>query len=281
MKFKGKIMYPYDIIFGMGLYEILICVGIIAAMLIFRHFSDKKNISAKLHNFILFNTVVTVVGGYGSAVAVQSFYNYLAGDRLEITRNTGATFLGGLVGGAALFIAVYFGAGHFWFRKNGGEHIQQFDFVADVAAVCIPIAHGFGRLGCLMAGCCYGKVCDEARWFTVKFLRLNADDEVIGHRYAVPVQLYEAVFLFLIGIWLWYCMKRGKKGIMPRYMIAYGVWRFIAEYFRDDDRGNTLVSFMTPSQLTSVFLVLGGIVLAIILLHNKKTKTNNTHNDEE
>ena len=47
-------------------------------------------------------------------------------------------------------------------------------------------------------------------------------------------------------------------------MIAYGAWRFAAEYLRDDYRGTTLVSFLTPSQLTAVLMMLGGVALIFL-----------------
>ena len=40
-------------------------------------------------------------------------------------------------------------------------------------------------------------------------------------------------------------------------MIMYGVWRFIIEFFRADDRGSTIVSFLSPSQLIAVLMIAG------------------------
>lgn len=48
-------------------------------------------------------------------------------------------------------------------------------------------------------------------------------------------------------------------------MIAYGIWRFFAEYMRGDDRGEFFIKSLTPSQGTSILLVLGGIALILIL----------------
>jgi prolipoprotein diacylglyceryltransferase len=44
-------------------------------------------------------------------------------------------------------------------------------------------------------------------------------------------------------------------------MSLYGVWRFVIEYFRTDDRGSTLVDFLSPSQFIAVLMVLGSIAL--------------------
>ena len=44
-------------------------------------------------------------------------------------------------------------------------------------------------------------------------------------------------------------------------MIIYGVWRFFVEYLRNDYRGTTFVSTLTPSQLTALIMIIGGIAL--------------------
>ncbi|MGN1445193.1 MAG: prolipoprotein diacylglyceryl transferase family protein, partial [Eubacteriales bacterium] len=77
----------------------------------------------------------------------------------------------------------------------------------------------------------------------------------------IPVQLYEAIFLFALCALLIYRFLKGKRYGMPIYMLTYGVWRFLIEYLRDDERGQTIVSFLTPSQLISVVLILGSAVV--------------------
>ena len=47
-------------------------------------------------------------------------------------------------------------------------------------------------------------------------------------------------------------------------MMLYGIWRFFLEYARADYRGTTLVSFLTPSQLTAVAMVVGAVVLFVV-----------------
>ena len=50
---------------------------------------------------------------------------------------------------------------------------------------------------------------------------------------------------------------------MSIYMLSYGIWRFIIENFRADDRGSTIVNFLTPSQLTAVIMILGSILVFV------------------
>lgn len=242
-------MYPYEIVFGMDLYSILLTVGVIVCMLFIRLQADWRGMTARLQNLVLINTVAAVVTGFGFAILFQAFYNYMANGVFEIVQNTGATFYGGLIGGTSVFILAYFLAGRFLFPD--GYHVRRFREISDLAAAAITVAHGFGRLGCLMAGCCYGARCDA--WYCIEMVHL-------GYK-VVPVQLFEALFLFALSAVLLILFRRGKRYEMPIYMIAYACWRFVAEILRTDYRGATLVDFFTPSQLISVLLLAGGLIL--------------------
>lgn len=57
---------------------------------------------------------------------------------------------------------------------------------------------------------------------------------------------------------------------MPVYMISYSVWRFFVEFLRGDDRGSSFIPALSPSQLISVLLFLGGAVLLFLLVRREK-----------
>ena len=259
-KKKGKIMYPYEIFLGMDLYTILFAVGVILCMVFIRLQSDWRGLRAGLQNLFLINTIAAVVLGYGCAVLLQAFYNFMANGKFEITDSTGATFYGGLIGGTALFIIIYYVAGHFLFKDR--YHFQHLRTASDIAPACICIAHGFGRLGCLMAGCCYGAKCDA--WYCIEMVNL-------GYK-VVPVQLFEAIYLIGLSVVFLLLFKREKKYLMPAYMMAYALWRFVAEILRNDYRGETVVDFLTPSQFVSVLLLAGGLLLLGIELFVDRKK---------
>ena len=254
-------MSPYEIIFGMTLYDIFLSIGVVSALLIVRLFSDYDKTSAKLFNFILLTGACAIGLGYCSAVLFQAIYNWLDGEPFVISTSTGATFLGGLVGGVVVFLIGYFLVGHFVFEDK--QNVKYFPRLLDIAAICITSAHGFGRIGCLMAGCCYGAETDA--WYGIYHVALDAR--------VVPMQLFESIFLFTLAIILAVLVYKHIPGTMAIYMFAYGVWRFTAEYFRDDYRGSTFVKFLTPSQLTALVLFIGsGIVLLYSLRMNKRNK---------
>ena len=245
-------MYPEKIVFGLTMYDILFALGVLGALLVFRVIADKRKTDVKLFNFSLIVGVVAIFCGVLSAVLFQAFYNFGETGVFEINKNTGMTFYGGLIGGAAVFIGLYFGAGHFVFKDK--LHLSRFAETADAAAVSIAIAHATGRLGCFFAGCCHGIHAEPPLGIYMEF----AGDTVL------PTQLYEAVFLYALMAVLLYRHLKGRRYGMPIYMMGYGVWRFFAEYLRGDDRGETFIKFLSPSQLTALLLVLGGTALIYI-----------------
>ena len=81
----------------------------------------------------------------------------------------------------------------------------------------------------------------------------------------------------LFGVLTWRLIK-GWKNNLAVYLMAYAVWRFAAEYLRADDRGATVVSFLSPSQFVAVLLFALGTGLLILSQRRKKALGGN---DEE
>lgn len=247
-------MYPYELFWGINLYTLMITLGVVVCLLLIRVQGDMRGLKAKFQNDVLTLVPMAVALGYGASVLVQGFYNMLRDGHFELNSATGSTFYGGLLGGAMAVIAVYFGLGHFRYRD--GYHLTHFRDVVDLAPACITVAHGFGRIGCLMAGCCHGAPTDA--WYGIDMI-------VPGYR-VVPVQLFESMFLLALCGVLLLLMKKGIRHQMPIYMMSYSTWRFLIEYARADDRGATVVSFLSPSQLFSVLMMLGGIAILVVEL---------------
>ena len=96
--------------------------------------------------------------------------------------------------------------------------------------------------------------------------------------YYIPAQLYESLFLFItFGVCTFLYYK--NVTIIPQiYLISYGVWRFIIEFFRTDYRGGLTESgALSPSQIQSIIFVVAGVILFFVYKKFKvvfKTKTN-------
>ena len=150
-------MYPYELFWGIDLYSIFLLAGVLAAFLIFRICADRRKFTARLQNFILFDGFLSVVAGYLGAVLGQAVFDYWKTGVISLDKNTGATFLGGLIAGTAVFFVVYFGAGALVFKKHENEHVMKCPDQLSIGGGCIAVAHALGRIGCFFAGCCYGK----------------------------------------------------------------------------------------------------------------------------
>lgn len=255
---RGFSMYPYDLIGNIDLYDILIAIGIITAIIVFRVAADKMKIGARLFNFTLICALCAITAGLLFAVFFQALYNIGARGAFIIDKNTGATFAGGLIGGAATFILIYFAFG----KKASECYKSDFSKIVDCAACAIPAGHAIGRVGCLMDGCCYGRQTDS-------FIGIYMHN--LGYK-VVPTQLFEAVFLAVLAALLIILLIKKQKYTMCAYLISYGVWRFFIEYVRDDYRGTSIVPFLTPSQLIAVLMVAIGVALLVIGIKRAQKK---------
>ena len=183
-------MYPHSLFLGLTLYDIFILVGVVAAFLLADRMTVKRGFSVSLQRIVIICALSAVIVGYGSAVLFQAFYNIAERGKFVIDANTGATFYGGLIGGAGAFLLVYFIAGKHFCKDN--EAVKRFPDMLDIGACCIPLAHAFGRLGCLTAGCCHGRETDA--WYGINMYNFtNGAGEEVWHR-VVPIQLFESIF---------------------------------------------------------------------------------------
>ena len=165
---------------------------------------------------------------------------------------SGIVFFGGLVGGllgALIYLKMY--------------KLSVSVFV-DVAAPCVPLAHAIGRVGCFLAGCCYGI---ESK-LGLMFNRSPAAPHDVR---LLPVQLIEAdINLLLCAVILIYEHKKSKKNSRGKslllYLAQYSVSRFTLEFFRGDAARGVYLGVST-SQIISVFLF---VFAAALFFKNNK-----------
>ena len=249
-------MLPDKILGLFHMYGLMIGVGILACFGLLFWFGKAKKVEEKFLDFIFYNGIASIAVGFGAAALFQAVYNYI--DHPEKGFQFGGiTFIGGFIGGALFFLAVYF-----ILRSRLTGRLTS---ALSIIPCCITVGHAFGRIGCFFAGCCYGKPTDS--FLGVRFPGL-----------AHPVhatQLYEAIFLFLLfGVCTFLLFKFHFKHNLSVYFISYGIFRFFNEYLRGDDRGE-LVGFISPSQFWSLGLILTGVVVLVVflLLERRKKET--------
>ena len=231
-------------IFGLfTLYGLAIAIGVLCAVLVLFIFA-KGRIKDSFIDFLFYNGVVAIALGFGAATLFQSFYNYLDSG---VWKWGGMTFMGGLIGGVVTFLA-----GYFIFRKRLEGRLVD---IISLLPCCIVIAHAFGRIGCFFAGCCYGKPTDSFLGVQFPFL----DHKV--H----PTQLYEAAFLFILfAVMLYLYLKKGFKHNLSLYLLSYGIFRFLIEFIRGDDRG-AFVGGISPSQFWALVMIVASVAVYFLL----------------
>lgn len=157
----------------------------------------------------------------------------------------------------ALLGAVLFS---FWYLK---KFRLPFWPMGDTVAPGIAAAQSIMKIGCFMAGCCYGTEC-SLPW------AVTFPGEAIARH---PTQIYEAVLYFLNFLFLLFVFKKKKfpGQVIALYIINYSVLRFIIEYFRGDPGRKYLIS--GASSVTSLsypqIICLTGIVFGIGLIYRR------------
>lgn len=272
-------MYPYDIIekifgkkieiFGFELkaypYGMFIAIGILLCIYVMYSYSRKKGIPNVVRDFIFICAILAIALGFLAAKLYQAFYDFIETGKFDLS-GAGITAMGGFIGGAAIFLIAYFVIGKFYFKgEQKGYHIKSLSRLAALAPCCITIAHAFGRIGCLMAGCCHGEYLGQD--YVFGGLWMHTPDKG-NWGYYVPTQLYEALFLFVLFTVLSILYFKKSNFTFPVYLISYGVWRIIIEIFRDDARG-AFVLGLSPSQWQSIIFIAGGIIYLVIMIIKK------------
>jgi phosphatidylglycerol:prolipoprotein diacylglycerol transferase len=129
---------------------------------------------------------------------------------------------------------------------------------ADIAIPYVALGQAIGRVGCFMAGCCYGRPTDLPWGVTF------TQSEIAPLGAALhPTQLYEMLFNFTIFAVLFFRRNRvsfrGEQ--ILSYLFLYGAARGIVEVFRGDPRGFWLWNTVSTSQLIGAAMMAAGIVL--------------------
>lgn len=256
-------MYPIlFVLFGFTLYTygLLVATGFAAGIFYLSYQAKKKSpqiISQDdLFNLLFYTIIASIVGARLLYVIAEApdFIN----DPLSIFKiwEGGLVYYGGFICATAFAL---------FYLKRKRLNIFR---VLDLFAPAIALGHFFGRLGCLMAGCCYGKP-THSHWGIV-FTDPNSL-ALIRNTPLHPTQIYEAALnLILFLILHLYNKRKHKAGLaIAIYMISYAVYRFIIEFFRADFRG-TVIGGLSTSQFISVFVFIIGIAILYRVSKNGK-----------
>ncbi len=142
--------------------------------------------------------------------------------------------------------------------------------IADVLAPSIALGSVFGRIGCLLNGCCYGRAC-SLPW-AISFPPGNPLGSPTTPVH--PTEIYDALLnLGLYFFLAWLFRRRKFDGqVFATYLICYAVTRSFVEYFRGDYNAGHQHFGLTPAQLVSIPIFVTGLALAMFLSRRTETR---------
>jgi len=238
-------MYPSVSLFGIDLstYLLMALLGLVAGLFLGEYTRRKIGLSrGGLLRFVLCCAAGAVIGAKLLYLLVE--WDAFLADPLHVLTKGGFVFYGGLL--------MSFFTGWLWCR---GTHTPYLP-VMDIFIPGVTLFHAFGRVGCLLAGCCYG-IPTNSRWGIVY---PEGSLAPAGVR-LFPAPVYEAVFLLILTAALLITLKHSRRHgtTFGVYLSAYALWRFLIEFYRSDPRG--MILGLSTSQFISIFVLLGGLFL--------------------
>ncbi|HOW86210.1 MAG TPA: prolipoprotein diacylglyceryl transferase [Candidatus Aminicenantes bacterium] len=244
-------------------YGFLMAVGVALALwFIYRQAKAAGLDADRIMDASFYTIIVSLIGAKLILfIGNISFYAKYPKELLSLAQS-GGVFQGGLTFGT-IFALWYF-------------HRRKIPTwkTADIIAPALAMGHGFGRIGCFSAGCCYGRA-STAPWaatFTDKYASQLTGIPLDSPLH--PVQLYEAGLNFLNFVVLYLILKRKKFDgqVFGFYIINYSVIRFFTEYFRGDHadqtyflRGASALTSLSYPQLYCLLGLIAGAVFCVVM----------------
>jgi len=203
----------------------------------------------QMDDLLFFVAIGVILGGRLGYILFYDFSNYLAHpENIFKVWQGGMAFHGGLIG---VLIAVWLFA-----RKTQRRFFEITDFLAPL----IPLGLFFGRIGNFINGELWGRPTDIS-WGMV----FPHVDNLPRH----PSQLYEAalegIVLFIV-LWLFSRKPRPTMAVSGLFLIGYGAFRFIVEFFRTPDShlGFIALDWLTMGQLLSIPMIIFGVIFMVV-----------------
>lgn len=205
-----------------------------------------------------------IIGGIlgGRVLYVISYWreDFAANPFPEIfmVQHGGLVFYGGLIGATGIgMLYIYWKKLPLW-------------KMADILAPSVALGCVFGRIGCLLNGCCFGRACNLP-WAISFPPTLNSSGMLVPHETnGVPVhptQVYDSLLNLVLYCFLAWLFRRKKFDgqIFALYLVGYAALRSFVEYFRGDYPVHYLGGIATPAQVISLGVIAGGLLLLWLL----------------
>ena len=229
-------------------YGFMIALGFILAMILGEYRAKKLGLKDESVIDIAIIAGLTGFAGAKLLFIIVEFDSFIKNPK-EVLGSSGFVVYGGIIAGVLCSML--------YCKIKKINFLEYFDLIMPE----IALAQGFGRIGCFLAGCCYGK--ETSAWYGVTF---PADCLAPAGVSLIPTQLFSAAGDFIFAIILFilqrtlYKKKKKTSGIVTAvYLMLYAVGRFLIEFLRNDPRG--AVGVLSTSQFIAIFMFAAGAVM--------------------
>ncbi len=247
--------------FTIPTYGVLVATAFLVGLWITSRQAKRAGLdAARVTDLAVWSLIAGMVGARLMLLAVD-WRDYLANPREMISLlRSGGVFYGGLILGLPTAL---------WLRRR--YHLPLLPTV-DVLAPGLAIGQAIGRLGCLAAGCCFGRhtTVSWAVIFRDVYAQRNVGTPLDTPLH--PTQIYESLatlVLFLALVWL-APRKRFQGQVAWLYLCGYAVLRFVIEYFRGDLRGSVFGGLLSTSQLISIVVFIVAMAILPYLIRTQR-----------
>lgn len=239
-------------------YGFMIAVGVVAAVA-YMAIQGKKDVGLtfdQANSLFLIIFISAFVGG--KVFLVFENPSYYSGNLSRLLTGSGFVFYGSFLFAVPSML---------WYFRNQKLHIYK---MLDVMAVVTCLVHMFGRVGCFMAGCCYGKPTTSSMGVT--FTDTVCQAEPLNTP-LYPTQLWEAGYILVVMIVLLVIKKYYQKfygQLFLLYLVLYAIGRSVLELFRGDvTRGFIIDGILSNSQCVALL-----ILISVGVIYSRWSKKN-------
>ena len=233
-------------------YGVMIALAFLAGLWTAARRARRENISSECIGDVVLWLMVGGILGARIVYVMTYWKDEFAGQPLSeifMIQHGGLVYYGSFIGATI--------AGFIYIRWKK----LPFFKIADVLAPSIALGNVFGRIGCLLNGCCYGRVC-SLPW-AIRFPSGHPTGGLPVH----PTEIYDALDNFILYLLLAWLFRRKKFDgeVFVTYLVGYAITRAVMEYFRGDYPPDQIHLGLTPGELISIPVFIVGLVLGVIL----------------
>jgi len=230
---------------------LFVATGFLAGLMVAVRLGKTGGITPQQTMDIGFVMIVAAIVGSRLLYILMNLSHYLARpmDIFKIWQG-GLVFSGGIVGALVAVI---------WYTR---KHRLSFWKVADMWAPAVAVGQGIGRIGCLMAGCCYGKPTGSTCGVVFTNPHSLAPLNIPLH----PTQLYSSLgnFIIFFVLMMLHRKKTYHGQVFLWLLVLHSTFRLFVERFRGDDRGMVFATGMSVTQLVTLVILIGAIVTLFV-----------------